>query len=165
MILIFLLVVKTGEKKLKRILVTTAALGLLISQRANAADLTQQFKDPAFSGYGWSTHVITVDNEERANKQAIVDAQNAKIAQANADAANTPLAKFMALFSSQVYSQLATQLSNNLFAETGNSGVGSFVLDGNTVSYIKTAQNITLTVVDSTGGKTVVTVPIAQFYF
>ena len=156
--------VNPGEKKLKRVLLVTA-LTLLISQKANAGDLAQQFKDPAFSGYGWSSHVITLDNEERAHKQAIVDAQNAKIAQAKADAANTPLARFMALFSSQVYSQLATQLSNNLFAETGNSGVGNFVLDGNTVSYIKTAQNITLTVVDSNGGKTVVTVPIAQFYF
>lgn len=151
---------------MKKLLLTALATSLLlISQRASAGDLVQQFKDPAFNGYGWSTHVSMIESQERSRKQAIVDAANAKIAQAKAEAANTPLARFMALFSSQVYSQLATQLSNNLFAETGNSGVGTFMLDGNVVSYVKTSSNVTLTVLDSTGAKTTITVPIAQFYF
>lgn len=152
------------ENKLKKLLITILALAA-ISQRANAGDLAQQFKNPAFNGYGWSAHVMAIDSQERSRKQAIVDSANAKIAQAKAEANNTPLARFMALFSSQVYSQLATQLSNNLFAETGNSGVGTFKLDGNTVSYVKTSSNVTLTVVDIAGAQTVITVPIAQFYF
>jgi hypothetical protein len=108
---------------------------------------------------------MAIDSQERSRKQAIVDSANAKIAQAKAEANNNPLSRFMALFSSQVYSQLATQLSNNLFAETGNSGVGTFKLDGNTVSYVKTSSNVTLTVIDIAGAQTVITVPIAQFYF
>jgi len=152
------------ENNLKKLLITILALAA-ISQRANAGDLAQQFKNPAFNGYGWSAHVMAIDSQERSRKQAIVDSANAKIAQAKAEANNTPLARFMALFSSQVYSQLATQLSNNLFAETGNSGVGTFKLDGNTVSYVKTSSNVTLTVVDIAGASTVITVPIAQFYF
>jgi len=152
------------ENKLKKLLITILALAA-ISQRANAGDLAQQFKNPAFNGYGWSAHVMAIDSQERSRKQAIVDSANAKIAQAKAEANNTPLARFMALFSSQVYSQLATQLSNNLFAETGNSGVGTFKLDGNTVSYVKTNSNVTLTVIDIAGAQTVITVPIAQFYF
>jgi hypothetical protein len=150
---------------MKRKIFFLALTILLLSQKAEAGDLVQQFKDPAFNGYGWSTHVMAIDSQERSRKQAIVDAQNAKIAQAKAEAANTPLARFMALFSSQVYSQLATQLSNNLFAETGNSNVGTFMLDGNTVSYVKTNSNVTLTVVDAGGARTTITVPIAQFYF
>jgi hypothetical protein len=152
------------ENNLKKLLITILALAA-ISQKANAGDLAQQFKNPAFNGYGWSAHVMAIDSQERSRKQAIVDSANAKIAQAKAEANNTPLARFMALFSSQVYSQLATQLSNNLFAETGNSGVGTFKLDGNTVSYVKTSSNVTLTVVDIAGAQTVITVPIAQFYF
>jgi hypothetical protein len=70
----------------------------------------------------------------------------------------------MALFTSQVYAQLATQLSNNLFAE-GSSNQGMFNLDGNTISYIKTGTSVTLTVVDANGNTTVVTVPIATFAF
>jgi hypothetical protein len=70
----------------------------------------------------------------------------------------------MALFTSQVYAQLATQLSNNLFAE-GSSNQGMFNLDGNTISYIKTGTSVTLTIVDASGNITVVTVPIATFAF
>jgi len=152
------------ENKLKKLLITILALAA-ISQKANAGDLSQQFKDPAFNGYGWSAHVMAIEGQEKGRKQAIVDAATAKINQAKSDAANTPLARFMALFSSQVYSQLATQLSNNLFAETGNKGVGTFKLDGNVISYVKTTSNITLTVLDISGAQTTITVPIAQFYF
>ena len=70
----------------------------------------------------------------------------------------------MALFTSQVYAQLATQLSNNLFAE-GTAKAGSFVLDGNTISYVKSGTEVKLTVVDASGNTTVVVVPIASFGF
>ena len=92
-------------------------------------------------------------------------------------AQNTPMAKFMNLFQSQVYAQLATQLSNNLFqnnckAADGSSisgcsspTTGNFTLDGNTVTWQKGVSTVTLTVVDSAGTRTVVTVPIASFAF
>ena len=137
---------------------------LLLSSEANA-QLVQTFKNPAFSGYGWSSHVMSIDAQERSREQAIKDAEAAKIALARAEASNTPLAKFMALFTSQVYAQLATQLSNNLFAEGGTASAGTFNLDGNAVSYVKTGTEVKLTVVDKTGNTTVVIVPIATFAF
>lgn len=137
---------------------------LLLSNPAHA-QLVQSFKDPAFSGYGWSSHVMSIDSQERSREQAIKDAEAAKIALAKAEASNTPLAKFMALFTSQVYAQLATQLSNNLFAEGGNASAGTFNLDGNAVSYVKTGTEVKLTVVDKAGNTTVVVVPIATFAF
>ena len=141
------------------------------------AELVQQFKDPTFSGNGWSTQVLTLQQMEKAQKdsiQAQKDAQSAAVASA---AQNTPMAKFMDLFQSQVYAQLATQLSNNLFqnnckAADGSSisgcsspTTGNFTLDGNTVTWQKGVSTVTLTVVDSAGTKTVVTVPIASFAF
>ncbi len=143
-----------------------AILTLLIcfSAPAKADPLVQQFKSPSFNGYGWSQHVQSIDAQERSREQAIKDAEAARIALARAEAANTPLAKFMALFTSQVYAQLATQLSNNLFAE-GSAQQGIFTLDGNTISYVKTGTSVTLTVVDAAGNTTVVTVPIATFGF
>jgi hypothetical protein len=139
-------------------------LALLISSQAKADPIVQQFKSPSFNGYGWSSHVQSIDAQERSREQAIKDAEAAKLALAKAEAANTPLAKFMALFTSQVYAQLATQLSNNLFAE-GSAQQGTFNLDGNTISYVKTGTEVKLTVVDKTGNITVVTVPIATFAF
>lgn len=139
-------------------------LALLISSQAKADPIVQQFKSPSFNGYGWSSHVQSIDAQERSREQAIKDAEAAKAALAKAEAANTPLAKFMALFTSQVYAQLATQLSNNLFAE-GSAQSGTFNLDGNTISYVKTGTEVKLTVVDAKGNTTVVTVPIATFAF
>ena len=135
---------------------------LLASSPAAADPLVQQFKSPSFNGYGWSQHVQAIDAQERSREQAIKDAEAAKAALARAEASNTPLAKFMALFTSQVYAQLATQLSNNLFAE-GSANQGMFNLDGNTISYVKTGTAVTLTVVDANGNTTVLTVPIATF--
>lgn len=139
-------------------------LALLISSPVKADPIVQQFKSPSFNGYGWSSHVQAIDAQERSREQAIKDAEAAKAALAKAEAANTPLAKFMALFTSQVYAQLATQLSNNLFAE-GSAQQGTFNLDGNTISYVKTGTEVKLTVVDKAGNITVVTVPIATFAF
>lgn len=139
-------------------------IALLVSSQAKADPIVQQFKSPSFNGYGWSSHVQSIDAQERSREQAIKDAEAAKAQLAKAEAANTPLAKFMALFTSQVYAQLATQLSNNLFAE-GSAQQGTFNLDGNVISYVKTGTAVTLTVVDAKGNTTVVTVPIATFAF
>ena len=146
---------------LKKVLLAS----LLLSSSSAHAQLVQSFKDPAFSGYGWSSHVMSIDAQERSRDQAIKDSEAAKIALARSEASNTPLAKFMALFTSQVYAQLATQLSNNLFAEGGNASAGTFNLDGNSVSYVKTGTEVKLTVVDKNGNTTVVVVPIATFAF
>jgi predicted extracellular nuclease len=160
---------------MKKILLVSI-MGLL-SASLSHAELVQQFKDPTFSGNGWSTQVLTLQQMEKAQKESIQaqkDAQSAAVASA---AQNTPMAKFMNLFQSQVYAQLATQLSNNLFqnnckAADGSSisgcsspTTGNFTLDGNTVTWQKGVSTVTLTVVDSAGTRTVVTVPIASFAF
>lgn len=144
---------------------TLSLATVLLSSSAYADPIVQSFKSPSFSGYGWSQHVQSVRSMEEAAKQANENAIAAEKAAAAAAAANTPLAKFISLFTSQVYAQLATQLSNNLFAEGGTSHAGNFVLDGNTISYVKNSGNVTLTVVDKAGNTTVVTVPIATFAF
>lgn len=141
------------------------------------AELVQQFKNPAFSGIGWSSHALTIDSIEKSRRDAIESDRKAAIAKTEAEALNTPLNRFMSLFQSQVYAQLATQLSNNLFqnkcaaADGGtipgcvNPSTGSFQLDGNTVTWNKGSSSVTLTVVDANGTVTTVTVPIASFGF
>ena len=142
-----------------------------------SAELVQQFKNPAFSGIGYSSHVLTIDSIEKSRRDAIEADKKSAIAKAEAELLNTPLNRFMSLFQSQVYAQLATQLSNNLFtnkcaAADGtaipgcvNPTTGNFVLDGNTVTWTKANDKVTLTVVDAKGNKTTVVVPIASFSF
>ena len=157
---------------------TILVSGLLILSSAIAnAELVQQFKNPAFSGIGYSSHVLTIDSIEKSRRDAIEADKKAAIAKAEAELLNTPLNRFMSLFQSQVYAQLATQLSNNLFtnkcaAADGtaipgcvNPTTGNFLLDGNTVTWAKANDKVTLTVVDAKGTVTTVIVPIASFSF
>lgn len=138
---------------------------LLLSSPSYATDIVQQFKNPAFSGYGWSSHVMSIEAQERGREQSLKDAEKQRLALEEAAKQNTPLARFINLFTSQVYAQLATQLSANLFSGTSASNTGQFVLDGNTISYIKSGTEVQLTVVDKAGNQTVVSVPIATFAF
>jgi hypothetical protein len=108
---------------------------------------------------------MSIEAQERGREQSIKDAERQKIALEEAARQNTPLARFINLFTSQVYAQLATQLSTNLFSGTSASNTGSFVLDGNTISYVKTGTEVILTVVDAAGNQTIVSVPIASFAF
>jgi hypothetical protein len=159
---------------MKKILVT---LSVLLSASLSQAELVQQFKNPAFNGVGYSSHVLTIDSIEKSRKDSIEADKKAAITKAEADLLNTPLNRFMSLFQSQVYAQLASQLSSNLFtnkcaAADGGSipgcvtpTTGNFLLDGNTVTWAKANDKVTLTVVDAKGSVTTVVVPIASFSF
>jgi hypothetical protein len=159
---------------------TLISLGILVAAMTSTnlhAELVHQFKNPAFSGIGFSSHVLTIDSIEKSRRDAIEADKKAAIAKTEADLVNTPLNRFMSLFQSQVYAQLATQLSNNLFTnrcaapdgsaipDCVNPATGNFVLDGNTVTWRKADDKVTLTVVDAKGTVTTVIVPIASFSF
>ena len=157
---------------------TLVTLGMMLAlSTTTQAELVQQFKNPAFSGIGFSSHVLTIDSIEKSRRDAIEADKKAAIAKAEAELLNTPLNRFMSLFQSQIYAQLATQLSNNLFtnkcaAADGtaipgcvNPTTGNFLLDGNTVTWSKANDKVTLTVVDAKGTVTTVVVPIASFSF
>lgn len=150
---------------------------LLVPSLAFSSEIIHQFKNPAFSGSGFSIHTLTIDSIEKSRRDAIEAQRRSEIAKMETDLMNTPLNRFISLFQSQVYAQLATQLSNNLFqnkclAADGsaipgcvNSPTGTFQLDGNTVTWNKTSTNVTLTVIDLKGSITTITVPIASFAF
>ena len=158
---------------MKRVILVLGAILALPVQ----AELVHQFRNPSFSGAGFSSHVLTIEQIEKGRRDSIDAQKKADIAAAEAAANNTPLARFMNLFSSQVYAQLATQLSNNLFqnrcaAADGsaipgciNPSTGVFTLDGNTITWFKTDKEVILTVVDAKGTITKVSVPIASFGF
>ena len=161
---------------MKKILVTLSAW-LCVVTGANA-ELIQQFKNPTFSGQGWASHVLTVEQMRSSAENSLKSKEAAEAAAAAAAANNTPLSKFMALFTGQVYSQLATQLTNNLFKEctTGACSTGSFmVTDTQQIIWTKLNGQVTLDVFD---GKKVdgsfvanksptqtITVPISSFSF
>ena len=92
---------------------------LALCAHLEAAELTHQFSSPAFSGVGFGTHVLTIkqlEDNQRAQNKSAADAIQAR---AEAAAANTPQAQFVANLQSRIYSQLAKQVTDSLFGATG----------------------------------------------
>ena len=131
---------------------------------ALAGDLIHQWKSPAFSGTGYSAHVLTIENQEFSRKKALKEKKEAAERQLLRDAANTNLSKFMKNVESRIYAQLSKQLVDSMFGEdSGTSGTVTF--EGTTISYIKSSDTVELTIVSPDGSTTVITVPIGDFTF
>jgi len=132
---------------------------------ALASEMTFAFKNPQFSGDGFSSHVLTIENEEYTRRQARDAAQKAAADAAAAAASNTNLSKFLNNLESRIYAQLSLQMSNAMFSDGSTTGTMQF--EGSTISWIKdaTTQTIALTVIDATGNRTNITVPIGSFKF
>jgi curli production assembly/transport component CsgF len=128
------------------------------------AEQTFSFKSPAFSGIGYSSHVQTIENTETTRKQAL-EAQKLQDAKdAAALVKNTNLSKFLNNFESRVYAQLSTQLINNLFGENPKNS-GTVQIEGNTITYTKTADQISMTITGADGNVTQVIIPVGSFTF
>lgn len=130
---------------------------------ASATELVHQFNSPAFSGVGYSSHVLTIEQLEAQRKKAVADAAKAAADQAARDAKNTNLAKFLVNVESRIYAQLSKQLADAMFSDGGNTGSMDF--QGTNISWIKTATDVTLSIRDANGGATEITVPIGSFAF
>jgi hypothetical protein len=129
-----------------------------------SAQLVHQFNSPAFSGQGYSSHVLTIEQLEATRKKAIADAQKTVQEKAERDAKNTNLAKFLVNVESRIYAQLSKQLADAMFAEGGATN-GTLDFQGTTISWVKTGTDVTLTITEANGNRTDITVPIASFSF
>ena len=137
---------------------------LLVYSLAASAELTHQFNSPSFSGIGYSSHVLTLLQLENQRKQKLKDEQTAAIAKEELAKKNTNLAKFLVNVESRIYAQLSKQLADAMFTEgTGDSGSMDF--QGTNISWVKTGTEVILTIIEASGGRTEITVPIASFAF
>jgi membrane-bound inhibitor of C-type lysozyme len=144
---------------------TKVILLVLISNIAYATPLPDQsFKSPSFTGSGYSSHVLTIENQEYTRKAQIAKDIQAALDKAKADAANTNIAKFMNNLESRIYAQISQNLATAMFAN-GGSNSGTLNFEGNTIFWTKDSTNVYLQVTDNVGNITNVTVPLGQFTF
>lgn len=145
-------------------MVKTILLLLISCNLVYASELVHQFNSPAFNGQGYSTHALTIEQIESQRRQKLKDeAQRAIDAEARAKA-NTNLAKFLVNVESRIYAQLSKQLADAMFAESGAES-GNMDFQGTNISWLKSATDVTLTIIETNGNRTEVTVPIASFAF
>ena len=154
------------------VLVVTFTLNLLTTSIL-ASDLVHEFKNPAFSGNGYSNHVLSVDQlQSQRKKDNEADAKSEAAAAARAEK-NTVINKFIANVESRIYANLSKQLVDNMFGTSCHSSTttcptsGTSEIEGATIYWVKdtTTEIITLTITDENGNVTSMSVPIGDFVF
>jgi hypothetical protein len=143
---------------------------VFLAESANATPITHKFKNPSFSGIGTGAHYLTIENQEHSRKKSIEDALEAARRQAEREADNSTLSKFIRNLESRIYSQMAKQLVESMFSNDESVRYGSFVLEGSTVTYevitqVDGSEVIRMTIVDSDGTETVIEIPVGSGNF
>ena len=141
-----------------------------VSPSISADEIVHKFKNPSFSGVGTGAHYLTIENQEHSRKKAIEDALEAAKNAAEREAENTTLAKFIRNLESRIYAQFAKQLVESMFSNDNPAGFGSFILEGNVITWEvitdeSGAEFIRLTVVSEDGTETVIEIPVGTGNF
>jgi hypothetical protein len=64
------------------------------------------FKSPSFNGVGYSSHVLTIENQEFTRQAQVRKDIQAALDKAKADASNTNISKFLNNLESRIYAQI-----------------------------------------------------------
>lgn len=153
-------------KQIKTILIFIIVISVLFFFPAFLLgdEMVFKFKSPSFSGLNTSQHYLTIENQQFSRKQAIEDDKQALLDEAEREANNSTLARFIRNLESRVYAKLSSQLVESLFGENPQTS-GSIELEGNTIEYEVDDEYITLTVTNENGETTTITFPLNSFTF
>ena len=139
-----------------------------------------QFKSPSFNGVGYSSHVLTIENQEATRQKTRDDKVQSALDKAASDAKNTNLAKFLNNLESRIYAQISQNVATAMFANNSctvtasSTCTGSINFQGSTIAWSRVsdvinctgsanATCILLTVTDTTGSTTSIYVPLESF--
>jgi len=148
---------------MKKISTIIIIIFLAFSGAVIADEIVHQFKSPSFSGIATSSHYLTVDEQEKTRRDEIAEDVENALKEAEREADNTTLAKFLRNLESRIYSQLSRDIAESLFdSEKGGTG-GEFELEGSTIKFVNDGINITLTVIDENGTITEIVIPVGIF--
>lgn len=130
-----------------------------------ASDLVFQFKSPTFNGVGYSTHQLTKEQISFNRKKAIADKLEAIALQEQLAEERSATNIFLTNLQSRIYSELAKQVTEQLFADDGATS-GSFELEGNQISWYESADgSLVMTVSDLLNGTTTeIIIPVGTLY-
>ena len=133
-------------------------------QQLQADEMVHDFKSPSFNGEGTSSHYLTIENQEFNRAESIRKEIEALRDEIEREENNTVEARFMRNLTSRIYANLARQIEASLFGEQ-TSKSGEMELDGNTIEYEITDEEVRVTITDEDGNVTEVIVPIGGFTF
>jgi len=133
---------------------------------ASAGELTHDFKNPSFSGQGYSNHVLALEQLQFTRKQDLQDKIDKAIRDAERDEENEVINKFVANVESRIYANLSKQLVDNMFSADGAT-TGTAEIEGATIYWEKDTDlgEISIRITEADGTVTTLTVPVGDFGF
>jgi hypothetical protein len=145
-------------------------IALLVPSIALSSELVHEFKSPAFSGIGYSSHVLTIEQLESNRKKAIKDEQKAAEDKADRDYKSTNAYKFKNNLESRIYAQLSKQISDSIFGESATGADTDWVTTatpfGDTIKWKRESDRIYVQVTNSNGDTMAeFDVPVGEFAF
>jgi len=160
---------KTSMKNLMLVVFITFSLDHILL----ASELTHDFKNPAFSGNGYSQHVLSINQLEIQRENKVFDDLKSAKAAAERAEKNKTVNKFIANVESRIYANLSKQLVDNMFGTSCDSSTttcptsGTSTIEGAQIAWVKdtTTEIITLTITADDGTVTTMAVPIGDFKF
>ena len=157
-------------KALKIVVLVGIFSYVLSASTSTASELVHEFSSPSFSGSGYSSHVLSIEQlQHNRAKDKRDDAKSAAAAAVRAENSTT-IAKFIKNVESRIYANLSKQLVDNMFGEscTGTCPTsGTAEVEGSTIYWVKdtSTEIITLTITDPSGNVTTMSVPLGDFNF
>ena len=155
-------------KALLKIVLVAAFYNVSLVNTSTSSELNHQFKNPAFSGQGYSSHVLSIEQLQHNREKEIKEKKAADEAAAKREEANKTINKFLANVESRIYANLSKQLVDNMFStEAGAPTSGTSTIEGSTLYWNKdtVANTITVQITGADGTVTNLTVPIGGFGF
>ncbi len=138
-----------------------------------ASEMVHDFKNPAFSGNGYSSHVLSVNQLEVQRENKVFDDLKSAASAAERAEKNKTINKFITNVESRIYANLSKQLVDNMFGTTCDSSAttcptsGTAEVEGAQIYWVKdtSTEIITLTITDVDGTTTTMSVPLGDFKF
>jgi len=156
--------------KFKNIVLVFFVLCLSLTNTSIASDLTHKFGNPAFSKEGYSQHVLSIEQLQYTRENDRAKDIKSAISQAERDEKNKTINKFIANVESRIYANLSKQLVDNMFGTSCTSNCatsGTAEVEGSTIYWVKDSSTdiISLTITDTLGTVSTLSVPVGDFTF
>ena len=146
---------------MKRLLLLASIFITFAPNNIAASELTWGFKNPSFSGQGYSSHVLSAEQLQFNRKQDIKKEAEAEARRIERELENSTLNKFLKNVESRIYAQISKQMVDAMFADCSDScaNTGTAEIEGSTITWVKADGNITLTIVGEDGTITEISIP------
>jgi len=129
------------------------------------SEIVFEFKSPTFNGVGYSSHQLSKEQISFNRRKSIADEIKSIALQAELAKSRSATNQFMSSLQARIYSELAKQITDQLFSDDGQES-GTFTIEDSTINWYKSADDkIVFSVTDlSTGNITEIVIPVGSLY-